>query len=75
MLIYINIYIIINYKFIYIKNIKIHILKAQNKKYAEKLVSVERQQAKKAAIQNSQDTNYELKEKNHRLIEEIEVIK
>ncbi|OUM63315.1 hypothetical protein PIROE2DRAFT_10156 [Piromyces sp. E2] len=51
---------------------EIRVLKAQNKKYAEKLVSVERQQAKKTAIQNSQDTNYELKEKNHRLIEELE---
>jgi len=47
--------------------------KAQNKKYVEKLVSVERAQAKKTAIQNTSDNAYELKEKYHRLHEELEV--
>eukprot|EP00833_Pecoramyces_ruminatium_P014225 jgi/Orpsp1_1/1188257/evm.model.d7180000063477.1 len=51
---------------------EIRVLKAQNKKYAEKLVSVERAQAKKAAIQSTTDNNYELKEKNHKLHEELE---
>jgi len=50
----------------------IRILKAQNKKYAEKLVSLERAQAKKVAIQNNSDNAYELKEKYHRLHEELE---
>ncbi|ORX83948.1 hypothetical protein BCR32DRAFT_242998 [Anaeromyces robustus] len=50
----------------------IRVLKAQNKKYIEKLVSVERAQVKKTAIQNTSDNNFELKEKNHRLHEEIE---
>jgi len=51
---------------------EIRILKAQNKKYAEKLVSVERAQAKKTAIQNTSDNAYELKEKYHRLHEEFD---
>ncbi|KAG4087862.1 hypothetical protein H8356DRAFT_1085957 [Neocallimastix lanati (nom. inval.)] len=50
----------------------IRVLKAQNKKYVEKLVSIERAQSKKVAIQNSTDNNYELKEKNHILHEELE---
>jgi hypothetical protein len=53
----------------------IRVLKAQNKKYVEKLVSIERAQSKKVAIQNSTDNNYELKEKNHILHEELEKVK
>jgi len=37
-------------------------------------VSIERAQSKKVAIQNSTDNNYELKEKNHILHEELEVL-
>ena len=37
-------------------------------------MSIERAQSKKVAIQNSTDNNYELKEKNHILHEELEVI-
>jgi DNA repair exonuclease SbcCD ATPase subunit len=54
---------------------EIRVLKSQNKKYAEKLVSAERAQVKKTSIQNSTDSNFELKEKNHKLHEELEHVK